>query len=265
MATEEPVLVRCATYNLLHGIDMATGRIDLDAAARAIEALAVDVVALQEVDREQSRSGRVDQIEELAARLGWHGRFAAALRGSPDRAWSSSPADDAHGPAYGVGLLSRWPFARSTRLALPGGGDGARRPGATPGRPGWDHEPRVALAASITVDGIEVRFVSTHLSYLPWRAIAQLRAATSSLDAEQPTVLLGDLNLPAWVVRALLRRWDHAGGSPTYPAWRPRVQVDQALVHGGVVVREATVASASSSDHLPLICLLELPASRGLH
>ncbi len=269
MAPDETVVLRCATYNLLHGINVKGGQIDLNAAADAIAALDVDVVALQEVDRDQPRSGRADQIGELAQRLGWHGEFAAALHGSPDHSWvragdDASPAADGTA-AYGVGLLSRWPLRRMARVSLPGGGDGARTPGATPSRPGWDYEPRVALAATVTVHGIDVRVLSTHLSYLPWRAIAQLRAAGRALTSGLPTVLLGDLNLPAWTVRGALPGWRHAGGTATYPAWRPRFQFDQVLVRGPVVVTGNRVAGTSSSDHLPLICMLELTDSYHLH
>ena len=75
--------LRIATYNLLHGLDLRTGRIDLDAAAEAIAALEADVVAVQEVDRGLVRSGECDQVAELAARLGRTGIFAPALLGDP--------------------------------------------------------------------------------------------------------------------------------------------------------------------------------------
>lgn len=256
------VALRCATFNLLHGLNLANGRVELSAAADAIAALDVDLVALQEVDRSQPRSGRTDQVGELARRLGWHGVFGAALNGSPDRSWVT--ADPASGgetdgrPAYGVGLLSRWPLRRAVRIRLPGGGDGARKPGATPGRPGWDYEPRVALAATLTVDGIDVRVVSTHLSYLPWRGLAQLRAAAGAVDRGLPSVLLGDLNLAAWAVRLTLPGWRHVGGAATYPTWRPRLQLDHILVRGAIRVRGTAVAERSCSDHLPIVCHLQL-------
>ena len=59
--------MRVATWNLLHGLDIRTGRIDLGAVAAAIDALDVDVLAVQEVVREQRRSGAVDQVADLAS------------------------------------------------------------------------------------------------------------------------------------------------------------------------------------------------------
>ena len=58
--------MRIATFNLLHGLDVRSNRVDLDAIAEAIDALDVDVVAVQEVDRGLPRSGELDQVAELA-------------------------------------------------------------------------------------------------------------------------------------------------------------------------------------------------------
>lgn len=256
--------MRVGTYNLLHGLDLRTGKIDLDAACQVIAGLEADVVAVQEVDHGLKRTGGIDQVTRLAELLGWHGAFGPALLGDPDTRWSACPAEYpewAHGPSYGVGLLSRLPLAGVQRLALPGGGDGARRPGATPQRPGWDYEPRVALSAFLSVGGELVRVTTTHLSYLPWRGVAQLRAAARFAAAGRgPAALIGDLNLPAVGARLALSgtRWAHAGGAPTYPAPDPKVQTDQLFVTGGLRVRDVTVGAPATSDHLPLIATVTL-------
>ncbi len=239
---------------------MGSGRVDVDAALAGVAALDCDVVALQEVDRAQPRSGGIDQTAALAARVGGHGIFAPALLGSPDTSWTAVGAADPGGPAYGVGLVSRYPVVAWASQVLPGGGDGERAPGASPQNPGWDHEPRVALSATLDVGGRAVRVTTTHLSYLPWRGVAQLRAAASAAaDGAEPAVLVGDLNLPVWPVRLALPTWRHAGGAPTYPAWNPRVQVDQLLVRGAIAVREVTAGARTTSDHLPLVATLTLP------
>lgn len=252
--------MRVVTYNLLHGIDLATGQVGLGAAAAALARLDADVVALQEVDRHLPRSGEVDQVAELAARLGLHGVFAPALAGDPDHRWQALNGADPGGQGYGVGLLSRFPLEAVERTALPGGGDGERRRPARLGNPGWDHEPRLALSAEVATPAGPLRVTTTHVSYLPWRGLAQVRraAAAAAGPAGHPALLLGDLNLPPWPVRLALRDWRHAGGAPTYPAWSPRVQVDQALVSGPVSVLGVEVAETTSSDHLPLVVRLRL-------
>jgi endonuclease/exonuclease/phosphatase family metal-dependent hydrolase len=87
--------VRLATFNVLHGRAPADGRVDLDRFASAVATLDADVLALQEVDRSQSRSGSAD-LTALAAEAGSCGyaRFVPALHGEP-RSWR--PATSAGG------------------------------------------------------------------------------------------------------------------------------------------------------------------------
>lgn len=250
--------MRLATYNVLHGVSVRDGgRVDLAAVADAIADLACDAVAVQEVDRGLPRTGHVDQVAWLAGRLGWHGVFAPALAGDPDRAWHTAPEPDRGGPGYGVGLLSRRPLTGARRTVLPGGGAGERaaQPAIPrlPWWPGWDREPRVALAADVTVDGRTVRLASTHLSYLPWRALAQLRAAARAIGGGTG-VLLGDVNLPVLPASAALGRgWTAGRSRPTYPVWRPRLQADQVHVTAGVRLDSVATVPLGPSDHYPLV------------
>jgi len=251
--------LRVVSYNLLHGVDLAArGAVDLSAAVDVLAGLNADVVALQEADRGQDRSGGADQVADLADALAMTGVFCPALLGDPGTSWRPADPDDG-GPAYGVGLLVRGDPAATERVTLPGGGAGTRRPGASPQRPGWDHEPRVALAARLAVGGGHLTVVATHLSYLPFRAVRQLRAASGIAADAGARVLAGDLNLPAWAVRAVVARSRHAGGQPTYPAWRPRVQMHHVLVDGPIEIVRATAHERTSSDHRPLVVDLRLP------
>jgi len=221
------------------------------------------VVALQEVDRELARTGGVDQVAALARRTGLHGIFVPALLGDPGTSWRVVGDDDPGGPAYGIGLLTRRGPLRWRRVALPGGGDGRRPPtadGASSRNPGWDSEPRAGVVADLEVGATVLSVLTTHLSYLPWRGIAQLRAALAAAGSG-PAVLLGDLNLPVWAVRAASPGWRHAGGRPTYPSWRPRVQPDQLLVRGAVEVGDVEVGPPGTSDHLPLSATLRVGAA----
>lgn len=259
--------LRLATANILHGIDIATGRVDLDAVASALAALDADVLALQEVDRDLARSGNRDQARELGERLGMHARFAPALLGDPDDRWTTVGADVDGRPGYGVALLSRTPLRDVIRTALPGGGPGRRAPRAEtaqgPRSPGWDREPRTALTATADVRGTPLRVTTTHASYLPWRAALQLRATEAVARGEgEPAVLAGDCNLPVGAVRALLgRAWTHAGGAPTYPSWQPRMQVDQIAATGGVAVEDVAVLDVPTSDHRAVLARLRVPAT----
>lgn len=248
--------MRLATYNLLHGIDVRQrGRIDIAAAAGAIAALDADVVALQEVDRGLDRSERVDQARWIGERLGFDAAFAPALLGSPDRVWVAPNGDDPGGPAYGVAVLSRWPLRTVWRTPLPGGGDGHRRRAGTPQRPGWDREPRVALHARVASPEGEVTVTTTHLSYLPWRGVLQLRTLARTAHAPRAAIV-GDLNLPPGAVAGVARGWHLVRAGPTYPSWDPRVQVDHALIRG-LTARSWELPPETSSDHRPLVVDVE--------
>lgn len=253
--------MKVATWNLLHGLDVRTGRVDLGAVAAAIDALDADVVAVQEVDREQRRTGRVDQVAELARRLGGYGVFAPALLGEPQHGWRHGPGQgaDPGGPAYGVGLISRRPLCDVARFALPGGGTGERRPEDV-GRvlPTWDHEPRVVLRAR--AGGLVV--ATAHLSFMVWRGVRQVRVAaafTRACAAGGPAVLLGDLNLPLPLLRPALvgTGWTTHAAAATYPAWRPGMQLDHVLGRG-VRLHDVRVGPRGPSDHLPVIATVEL-------
>lgn len=261
-----PRIVRIATLNVLHGIVLpATGPpsatssgiappVDLHAVASGIASLEADVVALQEVDRGLARSGSVDQVASLAALLGWHSAFAPALHGDPADRWQRAARVDGGGPGYGVGLVSRHPIVATAATPLPGGGDHVRRREPTLANPGWDREPRIALHADVAVGDRRLRVTTTHLSYLPLRALRQLRAARAGAGGSDAAVLAGDINLPPGLARrAAGSMWHHVGGSPTYPAWAPRVQLDHVWVRGQVQVRAVSVGPQLTSDHLPVV------------
>lgn len=262
--------LRLATYNLLHGLDLRSGRVDLDAAAAAIDGLEADVVAVQEVDRGLRRSGGCDQVAELAGRLGRAGVFAPALLGDPTRRWTSGPGGgpDPGGPAYGIGLLSRLPLVDAETRALPGGGPGRtrrRRPDSRrPPFPFRDPEPRAALRVTVEAPWGPLTLTTAHLSFVPWRGRQQLAtvAAFARGRAEAAAVLLGDFNLRPPVVDRALRPlgWRSAAAAATFPSWRPAIQLDHLLARGAVVVDEVRVGPLGPSDHLPLTATIR-PAS----
>ena len=111
--------VRILTYNIHHaeGID---GKLDLPRIARVIESVNPDVVALQEVDRETERTGKVNQAAELGRLTGMEAVFGQAM--------------DYQGGGYGLAVLSRWPIIQDETYPL-------EAPGA--------REPRVLLLTRI--------------------------------------------------------------------------------------------------------------------
>lgn len=254
------VAVRLVTFNLLHGRSTHDGLVDAPRLAAAVTELDADVLALQEVDRDQSRSGRLD-LTGIAARAldaPTH-RFVAAVVGTPGEAFRPGHHDDDGDgePCYGVGLISRYP-ARSWQITrLPPAP--VRIPVSAPGgRALLRDEPRVLLAAVLQTPHGPLTAAATHLSFVPGWNAHQLRRVVRALRAlPAPRVLLGDLNLPAGLA-TLVSRWRPLGRAPTFPAAHPRVQLDHILTDRREAYRLAPVTAlhtpvSAISDHRPLI------------
>ena len=245
--------MRLATFNILHGRAPSDGRVDLDRFAGAVRALDADVLALQEVDRSQPRSGGAD-LTAVAAQAGGYRehRFVAALSGLPDVWQPAEQGDPAEGPAYGVALLSRVPVRswRTVRLpALPG-----RVPVVFRGTGRLQlvsDEPRVAAVAELDVSGAPLTVVSTHLSFLPGWNLHQLRRLVRDLAGEERLVVAGDLNMQAPLARATSGLRPLATGR-TFPADAPVRQLDHVLARGAVSGDDGKVWQAPLSDHRAL-------------
>ncbi|MER5410763.1 endonuclease/exonuclease/phosphatase family protein [Streptomyces sp. NPDC002769] len=220
--------LRFATFNVLHGRSMLDGRPVSPAAgdepaeplSRAVMSLDADVLVLQEVDRFQERSGRVDQARAAAraARLDeW--RYATALHGraTGDRGRDLDPTEprmygprdtgtDAGVPSHGLALLTRLP-AREWRVRglapAPLG-----MPLLVPGRPGLTlvrDRPRAALAAVLEGPQGPFTAVAVHLTFVPgWNVRQLLEVRDWIADLPLPHVLLGDFNLVGAAPRAVL-------------------------------------------------------------
>ncbi|MEW2522252.1 endonuclease/exonuclease/phosphatase family protein [Actinacidiphila alni] len=286
--------MRFVTFNVLHGQVMAGGRPVAGAVGgpgesgelgEVVGGLGADVVALQEVDRGQERSGRVDQAR-AAAEAGGFGewRYGAAVHGRsvPGEGWALDPGapelgvygpGDAGGPpAHGVVLMSRLPVRRWRARRLPPAPVGlplrvAGRRGLVPVR----DQPRAALAAVLAGGQGPFTVVALHLSFVPGWNVRQLRAVRRWIDdLPRPHLLLGDFNLIGAAPRAVLNGprgagpWRDLARTATYPAHRPRVQFDHVLAAGlpaatvRAAVRGAHAPAVPVSDHRPLVVDLDV-------
>lgn len=236
--------LRLATYNVQSG-RTADGRYDGSALARSVRALDADLVALQEIDHLLERSGGNDQIADLVAALSvggtsWTGHFLPTVLGRPNIVRTWRPAHEPHPPpgqpAYGIGLVTRLPVHAWHSLRL--GPFWGRLPMLVPTERGRlvplvvPDEPRAAVAAVVETDLGVVTAIGTHLSFLPPRAVRQLRHIVAwSRALPGPRVLLGDLNLPGGLPQRLTG-WRRLAELPTFPAHQPRRQLDHALADG---------------------------------
>ncbi|MEZ6125818.1 MAG: endonuclease/exonuclease/phosphatase family protein [Planctomycetaceae bacterium] len=108
----DPTQLRVLSYNIHHG-EGVDRKLDLQRIADVILSVRPDLVALQEVDRNATRTGGVDQPAELARLTRMHVVFGANI--------------ELQGGHYGNAVLSRHPIARLRNHLLPNIDDSERR------------------------------------------------------------------------------------------------------------------------------------------
>lgn len=252
--------MRLATFNILHGTVPATGEVDLALLARQVASLDPDVIALQEVDRHQPRSGSEDQAARLAAATGAVDHlFAPAMVGLPGQWAPATGAERPDAPTYGVALLSRIPVTdwRVVRLPpapvrVPHRFPGQRRPHLV------RDEARVAIVADLAGPAGPLRVVTTHLSFLPaWNGL-QLRRLVRRLPRDgRATILMGDLNLgPSRASRITGMR--SLAAAPTFPSETPTTQIDHLVARGAVTAAGGAAVRLPVSDHRALVTVVEM-------
>jgi endonuclease/exonuclease/phosphatase family metal-dependent hydrolase len=250
--------VRLASFNLLHGRSPQDDRVDLDRLAAAIRELDPDILALQEVDRDQPRSHRMDLTALAAEVMGARSqRFVAAIAGTPGSTWIAATGDEQPGAAtYGIGLLSRYDADAWQVIRLPP--ISVRFPMWLPGPRKIvmvHEEPRVAVAACFDTPCGRVSVVNTHLSFVPgWNHHQLARLGRDLRQRDDPVLLMGDLN----TARPRAPGFRSLVAAPTFPVDAPTRQLDHILVRGRLGDHAAGQAiRLPLSDHRALICDVE--------
>lgn len=247
--------MRVATFNILNGRTASDHEVDLAVFQEAIASLDADVLALQEVDRSQPRSGHADLTAEAADAMGAvDQRFVAALHGSPGATWiAATGREQPDAAAYGIALLSRYPVAAWEVIRLPTLHTRVPMWFDSPLPTLVRDEPRVAVAAVIDSPNGVFTMANTHLSFVSWWGRRQLRALTTSLGGVgRPLVLMGDLNMGSDRATAITSMRGLAD-VPTFPADAPREQLDHVLADDGVEVLKAEAIRLPISDHRALV------------
>lgn len=166
----EPLRLRVLCYNIHHaeGVDR---KLDLERISEVILSVKPDIVALQEVDQNATRSRSVDQPAELSRLTGMQVVFGANI-----------PLQGGH---YGNAVLSRFPIAQHHNQLLPNI-DGS--------------EQRGVLSATLKIPGLPqpLLLLATHLDFRPddRERIASVKAI-NRLVSETPqraALLAGDMN-----------------------------------------------------------------------
>lgn len=145
--------------------------IDLDAIVRVIKKENPDVVALQEIDVNTGRSGKINQAALLSQKTGYH-------------AFHFSKSIDHDGGDYGIMILSKYPLSDMSTHKLPTD-------------PATGGEPRVLSLAVVTLPGgKKIRVASTHLDFHgKTNGKLQMTEVNRILAGEKlPVIIGGDFN-----------------------------------------------------------------------
>lgn len=238
----------------------------------------VDVLALQEVDRDCLRSAEIDQLAWLSERTGLtHTTFATTW----DAAWVphplTSPPSQQYGRMWaGQAVLSRFPIRSQRRHALP-------QPAKNGRLYNTFYLHRCVQELDIDLGrGRALRLFNVHLeAYGNANRRAQARILARLLRQVQgPGVCLGDFNaLPVGAEKqrgfadepdtdfhgddtmASLAQtgWQALGTGYTFPSVGPSRRLDHVLLSPGLQGHVDAPAPSLASDHLPLFASLEIP------
>jgi endonuclease/exonuclease/phosphatase family metal-dependent hydrolase len=247
--------MRLVTFNILHGRESHDRDVDVSVLHDAVKELDPDVLALQEVDHNQQRSGRADLTAIAADAMGaTEHRFVAALAGSPGATWTAATGEEQPDDAgYGIALLSRMPVHAWQVVRLPV--LHTKVPVRFPGNlvPTMvREEPRVAVAASMDTPLGPMTVANTHLSFIRWWNGWQLNHLTTALaSTKRPLLLTGDLNMgPERAAR--ISGMQPLGLHATFPADEPVEQLDHVLADPVLPARSES-RRMRLSDHRALV------------
>ncbi len=242
------------------------------AGAKIAADLSPDLIAIQECDYQLARSGRVNQIAEVAKSIGaTHFAFAPCIIGTPGEKWRKLRADDqeiithADGAkkyegSYGIGIASKIKVLQWHRLDLGNAPFGAplliAGDETGPGKPRMLYirdEPRVALAATLA-NGYTV--INVHLSFVPGynlRQLKKLKRWAEELEIATGTmaIIMGDLNLPL-NLPVVASHWKSLASYSTYPSWGAKIQFDYILSKEALSSKPLPTFKLGVSDHLPI-------------
>jgi endonuclease/exonuclease/phosphatase family metal-dependent hydrolase len=229
------------TYNIHVGIGMDK-KLDLPRIAAVINEQKPDLVGLQEVDRGVTRTQRIDEIVELARLTRMNYDFAFNLR--------------YQGGQYGVAILSRSPIKAMEHRVYQNLREAERR--------GF-------IRAEVSVRGVTLNFVTTHLDYQfdDGRLFEARQLLAALKDIKGPLVVVGDFNdVPTGQTYQLMREqfddaWLETRPSErgfTYPSDKPEKRIDYIFTRATdrFQAKRVWIVNTLASDHVPVVADLEI-------
>lgn len=231
--------MRILSWNIHHGTD-EKNQPCLEGLAAAIRAEHPDVVLLQEVDRNCTRTNQIDQAAKLGELTNLQAHFGSAF--------------DLQGGHYGQAILSRYPVSDLQIHRLPSS---------------EDDEQRVLVRAKVETPHGPWIIATAHLdaTNAPRRHVQAQMVADILLKSPLPVVLAGDFNAPpseATMKVFAQAPWllgTKAGKSPfTSPAVQPTAEIDHFVLRGlRFNEKLAILEKPGLSDHRPVLATVTSP------
>lgn len=224
------------TYNIHHGAPANSKEVNLANIAKVIKKSGADIIALQEIDVNVIRSGKVNQAEELAKLLDMHYYFSKSI--------------NFDGGEYGVAILSKYKLSNVRNQLLP--------------MPVAGEQRSVALATIQLPGDISIEFGSTHLDlHVPSRLAQVDQLNTLSRSLNRPLIIGGDYNArPHSDEMVKLQEEFHLACIDkcpfTFPVVNPTQAIDFVTFNklASSLFKVTTVKALEgedASDHLPLV------------
>ena len=223
------------------------------------ELASADVIALQEVDRFNVRTGGIDIATLMARELEMNVAYGIEFYELNQGVRRTGGGD------HGNAILTRLPFEKSRIIPLPMGFDwGRSRTQPRLGR-------RMAIACDLIWGSQRITFINAHLENqcLGRRRMAQIDAILAAEQeniARGPALLMGDMN--TFFInepRMLTSKASNAGFVDVMPSrprgtWGPFFKLDWILARGMKAVASGVSRDVRSSDHKPLWATFSPPA-----
>ena len=237
---DQNLRLRILSYNIHHaeGVD---GKLDVPRIAQVILSVEPDLVALQEVDKNTTRTGKVNQDIELAHLTKMNSVFGSNIT--------------FQGGQYGNAILSKFPIIKNKNFLLPNVDSG---------------EQRGLLRSQIQISNKEnILFFSTHLDHRrsDTERLASAEAINQiiSLDNKSPAILAGDFNdVPeSPTLKELGKLWLRTNKKilKTIPASKPSRQIDYIFVQPKErwkIIESQVLDEDIASDHRAIFSIIEL-------
>ncbi len=225
--------VKILTYNIHHANPpSAANKIDIEAIAKVINDSKADIVGIQEVDINVSRSEMMNQAEKLAELTGMDYFFSKGI--------------DLEKGYYGTVILSKHKIVGKRRYDLP--------------MPVESENRSLAIVDVELPDGKTISLANTHLDLKEENRIAQAEFINELGELySKPLILVGDLNAtpnskPIEILEKYFVR-NTSSNQPTSPNVNTKNEIDYIMVLKNKKFKwkeYKVIKEEYASDHLPL-------------